>query len=204
MTTQDEQLLKHFPEAKTFLSNFRDNKDLLTADNDRKLTPEEFNFVVQQSVCSPNLVTHPVVDFIKTHPDAVIPTRAYPTDIGYDLTAISVKKQISENTFLFDTGIAVKPPNGYYTEILPRSSLSKTGWVLSNSVGTIDPSYRGNLLLALTCVDKTCEVWLPTELPFCKCQLILRKAEWFDMNQVENLDDTERGSGGFGSTDKTT
>lgn len=143
----------------------------------------------------------PTVEFIKTDPDAVTPTRAHPTDIGYDLTVISVKTQMSSNTYLFDTGIAVRPPKGYYIEILPRSSLSKTGWVLSNSVGTIDPDYRGNLFVALTKVDKSTN-WNPYQLPFTKVQLILRKANQYNVKEVESLDETVRGDGGFGSTDK--
>jgi deoxyuridine 5'-triphosphate nucleotidohydrolase len=162
------------------------------------IRPEELNNLVKDFFEKKVLT----VEFTKTHPDAVIPTRAFPTDIGYDLTAISVKKQLSENTYLFDTGIAVKPPTGCYTEILPRSSISKTGWMLSNSVGLIDPSYRGNLLIALTRVDESAGCDLTKELPFVRCQLILRKAELFDMKQVETLDETARGSGGFGSTDK--
>jgi dUTP pyrophosphatase len=119
--------------------------------------------------------------------------------VGFDLTAISVVKKLTEKTTLYDTGLVVKPPAGYYTEILPRSSLSKTGYVLANSVGIIDPDYRGTLMIALTKVDDS----MPDlELPFMKCQLVLRKCSYFNMIEAEELDDTTRGAGGFGSTDK--
>lgn len=130
---------------------------------------------------------------------AVTPTKAHPSDIGYDLTVIDVFKKISDRITLFETGIAVSPPNGYYLEILPRSSLSKTGYMLANSVGTIDPDYTGTLKVALIKVDTDMK---DIELPFTRCQLILRKAENAGIELVESLINTKRGDGGFGSTDK--
>lgn len=130
---------------------------------------------------------------------AVFPTKSHPTDVGYDLTAISVYKKISDRITLFDTGVSICPPPGYYTEIVPRSSISKTGYMLSNSVGTIDRDYTGNLLIALTKVDDS----LPDlTVPFTRCQLTLNKCEDSRMELVYSLDDTIRGDGGFGSTDK--
>ena len=67
---------------------------------------------------------------IKIHnPNAIIPSKAGPNEVGYDLTAISFVKKLGLNTFMYDTGISVEPPKGYYTEIVPRSSISKTGFV---------------------------------------------------------------------------
>lgn len=137
------------------------------------------------------------IHFIKTHPDAVTPTRANETDIGLDLVAINIKKELDNKVILYDTGIQATPPKGYYLEIVPRSSISKTGWMLANSIGTIDPTYTGNLLIALMPI---CENVQKIELPFCKCQLILRKAEYAEMKQVLSLEETGRGDGGFGST----
>ena len=142
----------------------------------------------------------PIVTFIRHDKSARIPNRAHPTDIGYDLTAIGVYKKISDNITLFETGIAVQPPEGYYLEILPRSSMSKTGYMLSNSVGTIDPSYTGTLKVALTKVDHTCP---DISLPFTRCQLVLRKANHYNMTEVDSHRETMRGDGGFGSTDAT-
>ena len=139
------------------------------------------------------------IRFVVDDERAVVPAKAHPSDIGYDLTAIDVFKQISESITLFETGIRVSPPEGYYLEILPRSSMSKTGYMLANSVGTIDPDYTGTLKIALTKVAKE----LPDiKLPFTRCQLVLRKAEYTEMVQVESLDKTTRGEGGFGSSDK--
>ena len=137
--------------------------------------------------------------FVKDDPNAVIPTKGTPFAVGYDLTAISVYKKLSDRTTLYDTGIKVQPPNGYYTEIVPRSSMSKTGYCLSNSIGTIDSDYRGRLLIALTRID---DGFPELTVPFTRCQLVLRKHEDYTIRQVVSLSETERDCGGFGSTDK--
>lgn len=136
--------------------------------------------------------------FIKTDPRAVTPTRAYETDIGYDLTAIDIWKQLSDNTIIYDTGIVVQPPYGKYIEILPRSSITKTGYMLANSVGIIDPSYTGSLKIAVRKIDNS---FPDFELPFCKFQLVMRTAEWYNIKEVESFEETKRGDGGFGSSD---
>ena len=142
----------------------------------------------------------PTVQFVKTFDHAVVPSKGTPDSVGYDLTAINFVRKLNSNTYLYDTGIQVKPPKGYYVEILPRSSMSKTGHVLTNSTGIIDPDYRGNLMIALTKVNSHCE---DLRLPFTRCQMILRRYVDFHLEEVPVLDlDTVRGTGGFGSTDK--
>ena len=138
-----------------------------------------------------------MLQVVKTHESAIIPSRAHPLDIGLDLTAIKKHKILPHGVIMYDTGIAVKPPEGYYIEILPRSSISKTGWMLANNVGTVDPNYTGNLYIALAPVNPDVP---EIELPFCKCQLVVRKAEYLDVTEVSSLNNTDRGSGGFGST----
>jgi len=131
--------------------------------------------------------------------NAVIPQKAGENEIGYDLTCISLDKQIFENVYMFDTGIQIQPPSGYYIEIVPRSSIVKTGYSLANNTGIIDPTYRGNIKVVLV---KHSEDAQKLELPFRKCQLILRPVPpSFEVTEVDSLDTTERGEGGFGSTD---
>ena len=119
--------------------------------------------------------------------------------MGYDLTIIKEVKKLNENTTLYDTGLKISVAYGYYTEIVPRSSLSKSGYVLSNSVGIIEKSYNGNLYVSLTKVDKDSK---NIELPFRCCQLIFKQQIY--MNIIEIVDDlneeTTRNDGGFGST----
>ena len=154
----------------------------------------------------------PKIKFVKLHENAVTPEKAHVSDIGFDLTIIGEHKIIHSEevhwgtggrhvpqTVLYNTGIAVSPPPGYYTEIIPRSSLSKTGWILANSIGIIDPSYTGELFIALTKVWKNAQ---PIIFGNKYAQLVLRKAEYGEMSEVESLDDTDRGEGGFGSSGK--
>ncbi len=127
-----------------------------------------------------------------------LPTHALMGDVGIDLTAISLDKKIGSNTFMYDTDIAIQPPHGYYTEVIPRSSIVKTGYMLSNSIGILDECYRGNIKIVLTKIDPTMPDLQP---PFTLCQLILRKSYPMVPVQVDCLENTQRGSKGFGSTD---
>ncbi len=138
-----------------------------------------------------------MIKFKKVNESAVIPRKAGENEVGFDLTAIKLDK-IDGNINYFDTGIQVEPPNGYYLEIIPRSSIVKTGYILANSVGIIDPTYRGNIKIVLIRTNFNLPILTP---PFCKCQLIVRKIYNFDSCVVNELSDTERGDGGFGSTD---
>lgn len=148
--------------------------------------------------------------FTKKDPNAIMPTKAYPDDVGYDLTAISVVSQKSTRTIMYDTGITVSPPDGYYTEIQARSSIFKIGCMVANSSGIIDPSYTGTLKIVLVKTDPD----LPTpDLPFSVCQLVLKKQHVPDYlgyvdgtycsDQTDNGEGkctSSRGEGGFGST----
>lgn len=135
--------------------------------------------------------------------DAVIPSKVRASDVGYDLTIVSKHKAVSANCIMYDTGIKVRVPWGHYAEIVPRSSLSKTGWMLANSVGIIDPSYNGNIYIAVARVNTGVEE-LP--LPFRGFQLVIRKQHHVCIKLESNTDpsladfDTARGDGGFGST----
>lgn len=139
------------------------------------------------------------VQYILVDEKAMVPKKHHASDVGFDLTAIREDKRLSKYTVRYDTGIIVRPPLGYYTEIIPRSSIVKTGHVLANSIGIIDPDYTGTLKIVLTKVDDAPEVEL--KLPFTVCQLVLRKREDFVMQETKSCEETVRGSGGFGSTD---
>jgi deoxyuridine 5'-triphosphate nucleotidohydrolase len=134
----------------------------------------------------------------KTDADAVLPSKANVSDAGYDLTVINVVNKWLNNVTLYDTGIKILMNPGYYAEIVPRSSLSKSGYMLANSVGVIDNTYRGNLYIALVKVDPSAP---DIKLPFRCCQLIFRKQEHMDIVETEqDLGSTMRQEGGFGST----
>ncbi|WP_297217473.1 hypothetical protein [uncultured Desulfovibrio sp.] len=80
------------------------------------------------------------IKFVKTHPEAVIPTRGSAGAAGFDLTAVSLKR--AADIYIYDIGIALEIPAGYYAAIFPRSSIFFTGLELTNCVGVIDSDFR--------------------------------------------------------------
>ncbi len=140
------------------------------------------------------------IQILKKRDDAIIPSKAHDTDIGYDLTAVEQIKSDSR-LYMFDTGIVAVPPKGYYLKLVPRSSLCKTGYVLANSIGIIDPDYRGTIKIALYKVDDFKPL---LQTPFTKVQIIVEKFTEAKMQVVDSIDETARGEGGFGSTDAYT
>lgn len=145
-----------------------------------------------------NIYNIPYCKIYKDDNNAIIPSKVRESDVGYDLTIIKENKRFNSKTVLYDTGIKIEIKNGYYVEIIPRSSLSKSGYILSNSIGIIDNSYRGNLLISLT---KICDDAPDLILPFKCCQLIVRQQIYIDLYQVdEDLSITDRDEKGFGSS----
>jgi deoxyuridine 5'-triphosphate nucleotidohydrolase len=146
------------------------------------------------------------------HQSSILPTLKYKlydersivpfkniSDAGYDITIIDIFKKISENTILYETGVSLEIPLGYMIDLRPRSSISKTGYILTNSPGTIDPGYTGTLKVALTRVDFT----LPEiKLPIRIAQIILIPCVNSNLIEMGETIETSRGDGGFGSTDK--
>jgi len=154
----------------------------------------------------------PVLKVSKKDPQAIIPSKKRKEDVGYDLTLIRKVKDMGDKTTLYDTGIIVEPPAGYYVEVVPRSSLSKTGHILSNSMGIIDPPYRDSIKVPVTRVDDSTETFSTEKfvdrytgdliLPFTGFQLIVRQHVHVEIEEVkeDELTVTDRGTGGFGST----
>jgi dUTP pyrophosphatase len=126
-----------------------------------------------------------------------MPQQAHPEDAGWDVFADVVEE--TPEFLRVKTGISVQPPSGYSFLAFPRSSISKTGWVQANSVGVIDNAYRGE-------VEWRFKRLSADAVPFVYGdrigQLKLVKDLDLDMVQVEELSETIRGSGGFGSTGK--
>jgi len=134
--------------------------------------------------------------FAKTREDAVFPFKERVSDSGYDLTLLSLEKRIGE-VELYDTGIKVTPPFGYYYDLVPRSSIIKSGYILGNSVGIIDRTYLGAIKVPLIKIDKNApDLKLPNRL----VQIVPREIVHFNFIEVEELQETDRGAGGFGST----
>ena len=135
----------------------------------------------------------------KLREDAVIPRKAHTWDVGYDLWVLGVHKRLDTGVVLLSTGLAIESPVGFHFEIVPRSSIIKTGYIQANGVGIIDPNYRGELLVPLLKVDPASP---DLEFPKKIGQLILREMLTVEFVVTDHLNDTERGKGGFGSTDE--
>jgi len=135
----------------------------------------------------------------KLHPLAVIPTYAKSGDAGMDFVATKV---ISEETYsiTYGTDIAMEIPEGFVGLVFPRSSIRKYELNLSNSVGVIDSGYRGELQATFrkTHGDSS-ETYNIGDKIF---QMIIIPYPQIKFEESDELSDTERGEGGFGSTGK--
>ena len=101
---------------------------------------------------------------------------------------------------LIPTGLKVSIPEGYEIQVRPRSGMAlKHGITMLNSPGTIDSDYRGDIGLIIVNLSNEEYTIQPQER---LGQLVLNKIEQIEWEEVETLDTTERGAGGFGSTGK--
>jgi dUTP pyrophosphatase len=138
----------------------------------------------------------------KLHADAVIPKYAKESDAGLDLVATSI---ISNTTFqiTYGLGIALEIPEGFVGLVFPRSSIRKTNLQLSNSVGVIDSGYRGELQATFNKIQGIDNVERENyKVGDRVCQIIIIPHPPIEFNEVNELSNTERGEGGFGSTGK--
>ena len=142
----------------------------------------------------------------KLHKDAVIPKYETIGSVGMDLTAVS-KEYDKHGNVVFGTGLAIQIPEGYYADLRPRSSISKYDLVLANSVGTIDSDYRGELILKFKPsvyfgVNRGDDDGVMYDVGDRIAQLVILPYPKVSFVEVEELSETERGTGGFGSTNK--
>lgn len=131
---------------------------------------------------------------------AKVPTRGSEYAAGYDLYAdISNETWIPENSnILIGTGISAEIPEGYFGALFARSGLAtKRGLRPANCVGVIDSDYRGEIKVALFNDSNTPRAISPQERI---AQLIILPYANVDLEVVDDLTDTDRGEGGFGST----
>lgn len=127
--------------------------------------------------------------------DAQAPTRGSDEAAGYDLYSYESETVVPKQIKLIDTGISIRVPEGTYGRIAPRSSVSKKG-ILINA-GVIDRDYRGPVKVMVHNLSNNDYVINKNDRI---AQLILEQIKTPPVELVEELDDTERGEGGFGST----
>jgi dUTP pyrophosphatase len=137
----------------------------------------------------------------KLRPDAAIPKYAKNGDAGLDLVAITTKWNDDERSYEYGTGLAIEIPQGFVGFIFPRSSICKKSLMLSNSVGVIDSGYRGEIKF------KFKETPIPSGRYFSLYkvgekigQLIIVPYPQIELEEVDSLSESERGTDGFGSS----
>lgn len=153
----------------------------------------------------------------KLDPRATMPTKAHPTDAGFDLTATS--RTIDEDgNIVYGTGLAFEIPEGYVGYIFPRSSISKKNITLTNAVGVVDCHYRGEVMAKFKPLpfaneyttakgDKIMRLDADESIYAYSvgdriAQLIIMPLPAIELEEADELSATDRGTGGYGSTGK--
>lgn len=144
------------------------------------------------------------IKFKKTNPKAVAPLRATCFAAGCDLTAVVEEKNgvriPPQESQMISTGIAVEIPEGYVGLLFGRSGLGcKLNLRPANCVGVIDSDYRGEIMV---CLYNDSQSYRYIENGTRIAQLVIVPCLLAEMEEVEELEDTDRGVGGFGSTGK--
>jgi dUTP pyrophosphatase len=133
----------------------------------------------------------------KTHPEATVPTQATEGDAGYDLYSVEEVTLAPLARAIIKTGISVAIPLGFYGRVAPRSGLAlKKG--LDVLAGVIDAGYRGDVGVVL--INLSAES-VTLEKKSKIAQLIIEKCHDVDWLEVDDLSESERGDGGYGSSD---
>ncbi len=138
--------------------------------------------------------------FKRIHPDAVLPAYAHPTDAGMDVRSVEDVIIPVGRYALVRTGLVALLPPGYEIQVRPRSGLAlKFGVTVLNSPGTIDAGYRGEIGVILANFGSA-------DFAIAKgdriAQFVVAPVLQPTVAEAETIDETDRGSGGFGSTGK--
>lgn len=141
-----------------------------------------------------------LVRFKKLTDNAVTPSKAHTTDAGFDLTATSKFVDDECNT-VYGTGIAVEIPTGYVGLLFPRSSIAKKSLTLSNSVGVIDSGYRGEIMAKFK-IALHPDCIATYDIGDRIAQLIIMPTLDIEFVEASELNDSDRGVGGYGSSGK--
>lgn len=133
--------------------------------------------------------------------DAILPIRAHNGDAGIDLTCTTITQELNEAgqlILVYHTGLAVEIPEGYVGLLFQRSSICKKSIVMTNCVGVIDSGYRGEIIGKFrSTTDVVPALYKPGER---FAQLVIVPYLDVDIEEVTELNNTERGEDGYGST----
>ena len=138
------------------------------------------------------------VQITKTKDNAKIPIYAHKGDAGMDLYSTEDYNIKPGERVLVSTGIKIALPNGFEAQVRSKSGLAlKHGLTVLNAPGTIDSEYRGEVgVIAINLGQEDYEVKAGEKI----AQLVIKSVCEAELEELDNLDDTTRGDGGFGST----
>ena len=136
--------------------------------------------------------------FKKFHPDAVLPSYAHPSDAGMDVRSVDDLTIAPGKRALVHTGLVMLLPPMYEAQVRPRSGLAlKSGVTVLNTPGTIDSGYRGEVGVILANFgDADFHVRKGDKV----AQIVIAPVTQPEIVETSEVDETDRGSGGFGST----
>lgn len=139
------------------------------------------------------------IPIVRLDPELPLPAYAHPGDAGADLhTRVDLVLAPGERR-LVPTGVALALPEGYVGLVHPRSGLAhRAGLSIVNAPGTIDAGYRGEIQVCLVNLDRSTPIELRRGDRIA--QLVVQRHETARFTEVDTLDDTARGAGGYGST----
>lgn len=140
------------------------------------------------------------IKFKKLHKDAMAPKFAYKTDAGADLTAVSVDFS-RDNQIIYGTGISAEIPEGMVGLIFPRSSIRDYDLFMSNSVGVVDSGYLGEIMVTFNYTSQTPDNTI-YQVGDRIAQLVVIPVPLTKYVEVDELSETSRGTGGYGSSGK--
>jgi len=134
----------------------------------------------------------------KLHANSVIPTYSHNGDACMDVTAVSARvvEESGYGYIEFDSGLAFEIPEGYTMLCFPRSSISDTGMILSNSVGVVDSGYRGAVKARFKYIKDSKAYGIGDRI----FQIMIIPYPTVEFEEVDELSESTRNSGGFGST----
>lgn len=142
--------------------------------------------------------------FKRVHPDAKLPAYAHEGDAGMDVYAVEDMRLWDSKPTIVSTGLVAQIPMGYELQVRPRSGLATKGVTVWNSPGTIDSGYVGVIGVILCYLspnkDETTVQYFDIKKGDRIAQLVLAPVTKAELVEVSEVSETERGTGGFGST----
>ena len=143
------------------------------------------------------------IKFKKLSDKATMPSKAHKTDAGFDLIATNITTELNECgqlVIVYHTDLALEIPEGYFAQLMPRSSIAKKSLRLTNSCGVIDSGYRGEVLGKFIATTDVVPAVYKVGDKFA--QLVILPVPDVEFVESDSLLESDRADGGYGSSDK--